>query len=146
MVFTEPKVGLPWSGPTDDDPSYHLLVAMVPRIGVLMQVIVEPLLGLEINLEEYMSVLLGVIEMSTGDDFSLIDSQVVERNGRTIGVSFHQLKALKFMMVVFREEGRLVLLSFNCFEGLFDSRVDEFWAIADSYEPAVGPDLARRGR
>ena len=80
--------------------------------------------------------------MLFGEDFESLDSDVVQRKGRRIAVSVYRVKSMQFLSLHFQERGRFVNLSFNCFEGLFESRKDDFWAIADSYEYALTPDQA----
>ena len=41
------------------------------------------------------------------------------------------------------EDRMFATLVFNAFEGIFESRVDEFWAIVDSYKPAVAATDSR---
>jgi TPR repeat protein len=141
-VYTQPSADVPWSGPTRDDPSYHVLIALIPDIALVLQVLVQPMLDQEISLDDYLAVTRGGMEMGFGGDFVWLSSEVVQRGGRTIGVAVYRLRSMKFLWVVFPEEDRFTALAFNCFEGLFESRRDEFWSIADSYQYVLRPDEA----
>jgi TPR repeat protein len=138
QVFTEPPDGMPWNTPTEEDPSYHVLVAVTNEL-LVFQLTIEPIVGGEVGLDAYLIIVSAMMatEMakeSLSKDFELIESKVVERRGRRVGLIVFGSEGHRFFSSVFAEKGRFVILTFNCLEGLCESRKDQFWAIADSYE------------
>lgn len=143
-VFTRPQNSPVWVGPTPGDSSYHVMVATVPELAILLQVLVQPIRERDASLEDFLTVLTGSMEMVLGmvlgGDLESLHSEVAERGGRRIGVAMHTQNNMQFLSVVIPEEHHFTVLTFNCFEGLFESREDEFWAIVDSYKPVTGAE------
>lgn len=149
-VYTTPQ-NLPhtmkkgWKMPSDEDDSYHALLAIKPKLGLSMQLIVFPLDGEDISLDELLAEVeaggkMGILEdamsETAGRKFSLdeIETKTIVRNGRRVGICAGKVGALKFLFVFFAEKDRFSGLMFGCVEKIFESRKNEFWAITDSYE------------
>ena len=55
-VYTQPSDDLAWFVSTQDDFPYHVLIATIPELALVMQVLVQPVLDQEISLGDYLVV------------------------------------------------------------------------------------------
>ncbi|MHC4458727.1 MAG: hypothetical protein ACYS0I_16900 [Planctomycetota bacterium] len=126
-----------WKKATKEDTTYHVLLAIESRFPLIMQVLVELVENEDITLDEYLIAyaskarMAGTIKGVSLEDFSC---KAIQQRGRRIGECFLTDQNIKFLFIIFKEKGRFTTLAFNCFEGHFETRNDQFWAIFDSYE------------
>lgn len=142
-VYTGPHRDLkniPWRRPTTDKSPYGVLKAIVHGTGSNLQIMIDPATT-DISLDDYIVVavggletLLGLAKKEIGLNIEVVDSRVIQREGRRMGVMIYKVMNLKFLMITFKERARFTTLRFGCFEELFESKKDQFWAIVDSYE------------
>jgi hypothetical protein len=142
-VYTKPNERLKgvWLTPWKENSAYHVLMAFVPdwphsEIDIVLQI--NPIKGhrlqieADISLDEYMVLMKNGM---MGPDVEEIDSKVIQRNDRRIGVIKMKLKdGWWWLYIFFKEKGRFSMLTFICHEGPSESNKNEFWAIVDSYE------------
>jgi hypothetical protein len=124
-----------WLKPTEENPNYRILLAMIPDIGMIMQLNIQDMES-EVTLEEFVAIQKVGFDMNPDklSDLSEYNSEVIERHSKKIGVLQIKMTSLKILSVIFQEERRFTILMFLCPEGLFESKKDQFWSIIDSYE------------
>lgn len=140
-VYTNPNERLKkvWLTPWKENSAYHVLMAFVPdwphyELSMVLQI--NPIKGhrlriaADITLDEYMVLMKRGLTRGEDDE---IDSEVVQRNDRRIGVITERLKGDMWLYAFFKEKDRFSFLVFICDEGLFESTKNQFWAIVDSY-------------
>jgi hypothetical protein len=142
-VYTKPGERLKeiWKNPWKENSSYHVLWAFVPdwphaELSMVFQI--QPVTGhrlrieADITLEEYTALMKDGM---MGTNVEEIDSKVIQRNDRRIGVITDKWKGGDmWLSILFKEKDRFSFLLFICDEDLFESKKDQFWAIVDSYE------------
>jgi hypothetical protein len=142
-VYTKPNERLKkiWLTPWPGNSAYHVLWAFVPdwphnKLSMVYQI--QPVKGhrlrieADISLDEYMVLMKNGM---MGPDVEEIDSKVIQRNDRRIGVIISKWKGgWWWLSTFFKEKGRFSMLQFNGAKGLLETYKNEFWAIVDSYE------------
>ena len=132
-LITEPEVGVPWS-------PYHVLLADSDDDDSLtFQLLIDPR---RIELHEYLRLANAGAEKLSGGEMKVIESKVVERRGRRVGLSIvknAENADRRSVFMIFKEQKRIVLVGFGCAEKLCESANELFWAIADSYDSIERP-------
>jgi hypothetical protein len=141
-VYTKPNERLKkiWLTPWKENSAYHGLWAFVPdwphpKLSMVLQI--NPVKGhrlrieADITLDEYIALIKSGLERGKDEE---IDSKVIQRNDRRIGVITERLGGDMWLYTFFKEKDRFSFLLFICNVGLFESNKDQFWAIVDSYE------------
>ncbi|MFQ5898209.1 MAG: hypothetical protein ACE5JN_08175 [Candidatus Methylomirabilia bacterium] len=123
--------------PGKEDRSYHVLIARIRDLAMLLQVQIDERTT-DISLNEYAALTNESLLLTLGNpetlDFFVVDSIVAERDGRRILVVTYRLLGQRALTIVFKDKGRFIAFSFSTLETLFESKQDEFWAVVDSYE------------
>ena len=135
-VFTKPHKDMQdWMEP--EAGTYHILIAREQDLGLVAQVIIEPVTG-DISLDDYVKLGVGqmqqIFSQAEGINFQMIDSEATKRKGRPMGLVAYTVTNQRFLTIIFKEKGRFTILTFNCLGTLFESKQDIFWSIVDSYE------------
>ncbi len=157
-VYTSPKeitnreLTDRWKKPSKESQTYDVLKAYIPETEhTSFSVMIDPVReeNLDFTLEQYVSLSKYMLEMTsiilsgTQFEFENIDSDVIQRYTRRIGIVKGNLRIrtvkgnlrnLKFLNVTFEEEGRFISMNFGNLESLYESTIEQFWSIVDSYE------------
>jgi len=143
-IYTRPSKDYPpsqrtWNVPTEDNRSYHVLMARVSR-RVSMQLQIGPATATW-KLKDYLSAARPIL---LAQDLEILESKVIQRNGQKLGKNLLrlQIKRIPFMtlFVVLIDKDRFLLFGYTCKEDLFESWEHHFWAIVDSYEYIAAPE------
>jgi len=142
QVYTKPSPKIKnWKVPRKRSNDAHYLMAMIPGIATMFQVLIEMDPG-NVGLEDYMR--MAELKLSR-PDCKNPRWEITEAKGQRIGIFRFIFETEKFpleaVFVIFKEEGRFTLLAYTTPKHLFQHRKGEFWQIVDSYEyirPGVG--------
>jgi hypothetical protein len=142
-IYTRPSPNIKnWKVPRKGSNDAHYLMAMIPGISTMFQIMIETDPG-NVGLEDYMRI--SEQNLSSRSDYRNPRWEITERKGQKVGFFRCIVETQKFpleaVFVIFKEMGRFTLLVYATPRHLFQHREGEFWQIVDSYEylrPGIG--------
>ncbi len=149
-VYTRPhKDTIKWKRPTDRDKSYMILFAGTHYLAHTA-VYIEPM-PLEYSLDLYGEVSKDYLEKyfkREKKDAEILESKKIQRRGKAIWTIIYKVERIvkdkeldaeiefydKRLLVIFKDKERFTNMIFSAEEHTFALKLDDFWAIVDSYE------------